>query len=103
MALVGQSRALTCSGQVALPGQVGDTTENRCRSPLHTSQSMSSVFVNTPSASLSPAPQKVHSSVSHTGSDATQTSLVAALVLYQCEVPAHMSRDDCKSILRQSR
>ncbi len=54
MSSTGQPRAEACSAQVARPGHLGDTTAHRCRSPLHTSQSTSSVFVCTPSASSAP-------------------------------------------------
>jgi hypothetical protein len=55
MSSTGQPSAEACSAQVARPGHLGDTTAHRCRSPLHTSQSTSSVFVCTPSASIAPA------------------------------------------------
>ena len=60
MSSTGQPRAEACSAQVARPGHLAETTAHRCRSPLHTSQSTSSVLVCTPSASIAPACTTYH-------------------------------------------
>ena len=51
----GASSAAQCSAQVTRPGRASLMTAHRCRSPLHSSQSVSSVLVYSPASSIAPA------------------------------------------------